>query len=741
MPAGFDVSEYAAQRYSSGKSLNDLHGELSTRLSGLRKELQELIAQRYEDFLGLSTSLSGIDTTVQQTRVSLNEMRKEIDSVHGDFSARLQAIDHQLEQRMQVREAKAHLRLFLDIAQLLDRAELVFREGEGKGSQSAGARIEVLERICADYAQIRYFVGKAGEPSGYAFLASAIERLHKLEARLTAALRETLEQCAHSLVGDIEWHNIDTSSSSATAAALALSPAAHSAAVAARQLTVQCLRAYTTADKHKEAEALLGELLVQPVVERIFAPEPNKQRRGMGLGPEQFSGMLQRALLFAVRVGLPLARTLEAQTPLGTASALDVGVRVFWRTICAVLLRTLPLVFVPGSPDRFRGNYLVALQFTKAYARAFDLQSGAHEYGDDESGGGGGGGEGELAEFISRKWLLPAYFSVRRKQIIDGVKDGVDGLVVSEMGSMAAARACWALARCADPQIVLVPLLPRFWQLALQVLRWTQEAVAGELSELEKGKEASERGLLALSLDVGMLGHQAQTQLLPAFQHLPLPLDSLASLDSPAGSDSLARALAQALAPLHDASLDAQARVCADIVSASCASLASHLRRTTSQYRHTGRKAPTQPSSYVRQLFAGLDAAVSVVSDLGDGLQAAGSGSVVEAIQFGLRQRVCRGVALGVAQAARDALATVSKTEASLQRLRGSKRRMSAPDDLPVPPGVDLRGKAIESDNDKIRRQIWLDTTQVARIVGDEMHVAAPEEFQAFVASIAPLGI
>ncbi|KAJ1819969.1 hypothetical protein LPJ56_003537 [Coemansia sp. RSA 2599] len=193
-------------------------------------------------------------------------------------------------------------------------------------------------------------------------------------------------------------------------------------------------------------------------------------------------------------------------------------------------------------------------------------------------------------------------------------------------------------------------------------------------------------------------------------------------------------ALSHILRPLHVDSENALAQTAASMVASSCSQLVSHLRRTTSQYRHTGRDAPTTASPYVGALLASLKEA----EDVADQVQGP---DISMDTKIRMREIVCQGVSKELAKVMLDALATISKTEASLLRLRGERRKASvSAEDTPVPQGTDLRGKVPESDNDKIRRQIWLDVTEMASLIG-RLGVQPHPEFQDLVQTIAPLGI
>ncbi|KAJ1887134.1 hypothetical protein LPJ81_006577, partial [Coemansia sp. IMI 209127] len=178
-------------------------------------------------------------------------------------------------------------------------------------------------------------------------------------------------------------------------------------------------------------------------------------------------------------------------------------------------------------------------------------------------------------------------------------------------------------------------------------------------------------------------------------------------------------------------------------------------------FRHTNREPPTTPSPFVGKLFVPLTSIETRISTLqGVALQdgseldtsaKTGADAFVDCTRTKLRTEACAGISQELAKACGEALATISKTEASLQRLR--KTRVYAAADAPqkrqnqpgsdenalVPVGVDLRRKIPSSDNDKIRRQIWLDITEAGRIIAD-YGVHAHTDFISLVELIAPLG-
>ncbi|KAJ2449223.1 hypothetical protein GGF42_004844 [Coemansia sp. RSA 2424] len=737
----FDLARFAETRLEEGKDLDDLHAELSQQLRQVRRELHSLIDLRYEDFLGLSSSVAGIDTTISDIRQPLSDLSGQISKVHAELASKLEQVDARIAHRQAVRDKKHTLQLFIDLSQLLDRVSAVLNEAEQQlllaaDSVSALADyLKSLERAAGEFSQARYFIEKGG---AYPFVVQAAERMQAQEERLHTALDAFLAT------------RIDEYAKAQRSGR----PEADSAQMG---LLAQCLRTYTTVGEYERAEVLIRERLVRPVVTETFGGQAGK---GMGLEPAIFSSMLDHVLDFIRRVGAPLAHGIDAHLP---SCAATLEARVFWREISSAILSALPLLFVPGMPDRFHKNYQSACEFVRQFSALFSGAATAGGYlcpdllASDES----------YIEF-HRKWQLSAYFSIRKKQLTDAIdlankqsepvvldQAAVDA-VMAELGlsTQLGARAMWAIRRCWAADVYLEPLASRFWQLTIQIVSWYHHSASDALRLLIRSRNSSSAGangspttteesatvdqLLAhihdmLALKKLCVDHIDRIQpLLPASpktSDAPLP----PSTRSTALAASLRDAISQAFAPSEDAAAGAIDHISTTIVAASCGNLASQLRRTTSQFRHTNRAAPKSPSAFVSKLFGELSAVELKL------------GSQQHTLAL-LRAGVCLGISREVAKVSADALSTISKTEASLHRLRKTNRshhqasHADHSDDLPVPPGVDLRGSTPASDNDKIRRQIWLDVIETGRIITESLNAATHEDYARLVRLIAPLG-
>ncbi|KAJ2562373.1 hypothetical protein GGH12_003284 [Coemansia sp. RSA 1822] len=742
----FNTKAYAAAALAQGKALDTVQSELSKRLQQTQRTLFSLINQRYEDFLGLSTSLTGIDTTIDELRAPLTNVKREIRAVSEELQTKLEYMDSRLAYRAQLREKKQVLRLFLDLGQLLNRVGLVLAEAEA--TKDPAEHVTCLERAAVDVSQIRYFARKGSE---YPYVVAAQQRIQQIEESLLTALEHSLQPALERFLDQCTAQN-DGSDPLASQTA-GSDETAH--------LIAQTLRAYSTVEETERAEDIMRIALVRPIVSHVFGALPG---RGMGLEPEKFASMLRSVLQFAKSTCVPLVRSIESHLAAGSngSTGYKLAVRVVWREISTCIMESLPLVFVPGMPERFHKNYREACVFVSEFSQMFSLSNDGAECDSLML-------DPVYMEF-SRKWQLSAYFSIQKKHVIAVLEDFERGKLpnaahVSESNGTRsstpvpktqvdekdvlqikydaglltehAARAVWAVKQCWAPSVYLESLAAKFWQLTMQILLWYQQTAGQCIQQLIQSNTSKDSVQALESPELDELLHHMHDMF--AIQEVAAEQTRAICRVVP-GTDTgahgisacLESAVGQALAPLDDTSNQAADHISSTIVAPSTSTLVSHLRRTTSQFRHTNRPPPSTPSPYIPKLFTYLESTESKITH----------DQTSERIKHMLRTRVIVRVTQEFARVCADALATISKTEASLLRLRKSRAHVARVDvgDVVVPIGVDLRGRVPDADNDKIRRQIWLDVDRVARIVRD-YGVETDPEFARFVDLIQLLGI
>ncbi|KAJ1902850.1 hypothetical protein LPJ81_003378, partial [Coemansia sp. IMI 209127] len=396
----FAAEEYAQASFKQGKSLSQVHKELSGKVRGVRQDLHNLINKRYEDFLALNTSLSGIDTTIKDVRPLLATLSNEIKQTHEDFATKLEYIDSRLAYRSAIREKKQMLRLFIDLSQLLDRVESVLHEAELLSVMPGGSLdyIKCLERAAVDLGQIRYFVGKG---SSYPFVQMATDKMQGIERTLHQSLEAFFCNQIDRYLGE---QAPDTTA-----------------------LIACCLRTYSTLEENERAEEIMRSQLVKPFILEILVDRGPQSHlsgagKGMGLDPKVFEAMVSQILEFVDNVAVPLAGSIQNELSSPTYQRLDT--RVFWSEISTSIITALPLVFVPGIPDRFHKNYLTACYLMNEFSRLFT----PHET--DVQANGNGYADADLQTFdnecfveFSRKWQLSAYFSICKKHVFSVLED------------------------------------------------------------------------------------------------------------------------------------------------------------------------------------------------------------------------------------------------------------------------------------------------------------------------------
>ncbi|KAJ2557823.1 hypothetical protein EV175_001114 [Coemansia sp. RSA 1933] len=814
----FVVEEYARASFQQGKSLGQVHKELSGKVREVRHDLNSLINKRYEDFLALNTSLSGIDTTIKDVRPLLSTLSDEIKQTHEDFATKLEYIDSRLAYRSVIREKKQILRLFIDLSQLLDRVESVLHEAETLSRLQDGSLdyIKCLERAAVDLGQIRYFVSKG---SNYPFVQMATEKMQDIERTLHQALESFLCSQIDQYLGE---QVADTTA-----------------------LIACCLRTYNTLEENEKAEEIMRSQLVKPfMLEILLDKGPQNQHlsgkgKGMGMDPRVFEAMVNQILELVSNVAVPLTGAIQHELSHSIYQRLDT--RVFWREISASMITALPLVFVPGIPDRFHKNYLTACRLMDEFSQLFaSYATSAQVNGNDDLSASVNAFDSDCFVEFSRKWQLSAYFSICKTHVfsvLDGRAEKTTSLNdankpyaarhSSALGGGAsrsssplpngdgqqalssssktedekikklrqqyslrtdwAAKAVWAVSYCWSPDIYLEPLAPSFWHTSLQIITWYEQTTDDRIAQLVKDNKALSVSnamdspgigeMLDHIHDIYVLKHQtiayarstikdhmeSSRQAKFAFNSSP---NAAADRDDATFSDDvegLETAIVQRFEPLERSIAYALEYTGATLVLTSCNNLGSQLRRATAQFRHTNREPPTTPSLFVGKLFVPLkNIEATILSLHGDSSKdrseiaasvTEGTDVFVDCARTKLRAETCAGISLELAKACSEALATISKTEASLQRLRktrvyagdaaaGAQSRQSqtgSDENGIVPAGVDLRTKIPSSDNDKIRRQIWLDIMEADRIIAG-YGAPAHRDFVELVEIVAPLG-
>nr|KAF6395147.1 component of oligomeric golgi complex 2 [Rousettus aegyptiacus] len=290
---------------------------------------------------------------------------------------------------------------------------------------SALATGQVLERVAVEFNQLQFHaVQSKGLP--------LLDRVRPRIAGITAALQRSLEDL---LLGGLRASDLD--------------------------VVRHCLRTYAAIDKTRDAEALVGQVLVKPYLEQVIVEQVVESR------PDGLQLMYGKLLDFVphhchlLREVTGGAVSSEKGSPV---PGYDFLVNSVWPEIVRALEEHLPSLFNPGNPDAFHEKYTASMDFVSAFERQCGTQASVRRLRAHPA----------YRSFHSR-WNLPVYFQIRFREIAGSLEAALtDGLEDAPAGSpfcLRASHAAWSGLRCCWSDALFLPALAhRLWRLTLQIL-------------------------------------------------------------------------------------------------------------------------------------------------------------------------------------------------------------------------------------------------------------------------------
>ncbi|KAF2646799.1 hypothetical protein P280DRAFT_464965 [Massarina eburnea CBS 473.64] len=135
----FTPSTYLSTLHNRHQTLEDLRSELRSRSQLLSRELLDLVNSNYQDFLGLGRSLKGGDEKVEEVRVGLLGLRKEVEVNKGTVAEREEEVKKLLGEKERVRRKIVLGRRLVEYdARLKALEELLVIETAGKPALANG---------------------------------------------------------------------------------------------------------------------------------------------------------------------------------------------------------------------------------------------------------------------------------------------------------------------------------------------------------------------------------------------------------------------------------------------------------------------------------------------------------------------------------------------------------------------------------------------------------------------------
>ncbi|XP_060782326.1 conserved oligomeric Golgi complex subunit 2 [Neoarius graeffei] len=429
MKDDFDVDKFVAD-CRKRVQLEEMRQDLEHYYRLLKTAMVELINKDYADFVNLSTNLVGMDKALNQLSVPLGQLREEVLSLRSSVNEVIQAIDTQLTKQEDIQKKKVCVLRLMQVVRSVEKIEKILHAQNAQDTTSLETSSplvagQILERIATEFNQLQFH---AVQSKGMPLLDKVRPRI----AGITAMLQQSLEGL---LIQGLQTSNV--------------------------AMVRHCLRTYATIDKTKDAEALVGQVLVKPYMEEVITEQFVKS------SPNGLQMMYAKVLEF-----VPHHCRLLREVTGGTVSSdkadvvpgYDFLVNSVWPETIKGVEGRIPSLFNPGNPDAFYERYCISMDFVRKFERQCGSQASVKRLRAHPS-----------YQSFQNKWNLPVYFQLRYKEIAGYLENAtVDGLKAAPAGShyrLQVTDVLWScVCRCWAERVYLPPLAHRFWKLTLQLL-------------------------------------------------------------------------------------------------------------------------------------------------------------------------------------------------------------------------------------------------------------------------------
>lgn len=668
MKEDFDVDHFVSD-CRKRVQLEELRDDLELYYKLLKTAMVELINKDYADFVNLSTNLVGMDRALNQLSVPLGQLREEVLSLRSSVSEGILAVEERMSKQDDIRKKKMSVLRLIQVIRSVEKIEKILNSQSSKdaSSQEASSPLltgQVLERIATEFNQLQFH---AVQSKGLPLLDKVRPRI----AGITAMLQQSLEGL---LLEGLQTSNVD--------------------------IIRHCLRTYATIDKTRDAEALVGQVLVKPYVSEVIVEQVVESH------PSGLQLMYNKLLEF-----VPHHCRLLREVTGGAVSSekgtivpgYDFLVNSVWPEIVGGLEEKLPSLFNPGDPDAFHQKYTVSMDFVRRFERQCGSQASVKRLRAHPA----------YLSF-SNKWNLPVYFQIRFREVAGSLEASLtDGLEDAPAGSpyclLASHRTWISLSKCWSDEMFLPLLAHRLWRLTLQILarfsvfvselsvrpisnesaKETKKPLAGSKDPPDDhGSHPSEAGAVPISStqlvyvvsDLGRL----QEWLPDLLETVRLKLEMVGFKNF----SSISAALEDSRSALSAHVPALSSRIVQDL-SESCFGYLKSALEVPRLYRRTNKEVPSTASSYV-------DSALKPLYQL----QSGHGDKVQPAVMQRWLQEALSDSTHKYFETVSDVLSSVRKMEESLKRLKQARR---SPATNPVSSSGGM------SDDDKIRLQLALD--------------------------------
>ncbi|XP_024621361.1 conserved oligomeric Golgi complex subunit 2 isoform X2 [Neophocaena asiaeorientalis asiaeorientalis] len=676
MKEDFDVDHFVSD-CRKRVQLEALRDDLELYYKLLKTAMVELINKDYADFVNLSTNLVGMDRALSQLSVPLGQLREEVLSLRSSVSEGIRAVDERMSKQEDIRKKKICVLRLIQVIRSVEKIEKILNSQHSKETSALEASSplltgQILERIATEFNQLQFHaVQSKGMP--------LLDQIRPRIAGITAMLQQSLEGL---LLEGLRTSSVD--------------------------VIRHCLRTYATIDKARDAEALVGQVLVKPYMDEVIVEQI------VDAHPSDLQLMYRKLLEFVPHHCRLLREVTGGATSSekgNTVPGYDFLVNSVWPEIVRGLEEKLPSLFNPGNPDAFHQKYTISMDFVRTFERQCGSQASVKRLRAHPA-----------YQSFNNKWNLPVYFQIRFREIAGSLEAALtDVLEDAPAGSsyclLASHRTWSSLQRCWSDQMFLPLLVHRLWRLTLQILArysvFVKELLLRPISN-ESAKDIKKPSVTGSKDPSVAQGNCEDRGSGPSETKPVVPISSTQLVYVVADLDRLQEQLPELLetirpklevigfknfssiSALEDSRLSLSAcvpalsdRVTQDL-SESCFSHLKSALEVPRLYRRTNKEVPTTASSYV-------DSALKPLYQLQSGHKDKLKQAIIQQwLEGALSESTHK-----YYETVSDVLNSVRKMEESLKRLKQARRTAPA-----TPAGPSGGGM---SDDDKIRLQLALD--------------------------------
>ncbi|XP_024113303.2 conserved oligomeric Golgi complex subunit 2 isoform X2 [Pongo abelii] len=675
MKEDFDVDHFVSD-CRKRVQLEELRDDLELYYKLLKTAMVELINKDYADFVNLSTNLVGMDKALNQLSVPLGQLREEVLSLRSSVSEGIRAVDERMSKQEDIRKKKMCVLRLIQVIRSVEKIEKILNSQSSKETSALEASSplltgQILERIATEFNQLQFH---AVQSKGMPLLDKVRPRI----AGITAMLQQSLEGL---LLEGLQTSDVD--------------------------IIRHCLRTYATIDKTRDAEALVGQVLVKPYIDEVIIEQFVESH------PNGLQVMYNKLLEFVphhCRLLREVTGGAISSEKGNTVPGYDFLVNSVWPQIVQGLEEKLPSLFNPGNPDAFHEKYTISMDFVRRFERQCGSQASVKRLRAHPA-----------YHSFNNKWNLPVYFQIRFREIAGSLEAALtdvleDAPAESPYCLLASHRTWSSLRRCWSDEMFLPLLVHRLWRLTLQILA-RYSVFVSELSlrpiSNESPKEIKKplvTGSKEPSIAQGNTEDQgsgpsetkpvvsiSRTQLVYVVadldklqEQLPELLETIKPKLEMIGFKNFSSisALEDSQSSLSACVPSLSSKIIQDL-SDSCFSFLKSALEVPRLYRRTNKEVPTTASSYV-------DSALKPLFQLQSGHKDKLKQAIIQQwLEGALSESTHK-----YYETVSDVLNSVKKMEESLKRLKQARKTTPA---NPVGPSGGM------SDDDKIRLQLALD--------------------------------